>query len=115
MSTYELIFLGDIPYITDNLRNLYYYDPSTTWDTPKEFIHIGYNREGTPELVEDWRERLEPRLAAWKLSRSATVRGNPISRATKPSRAKRTTAGSAKAKSAPSPESGHVVDGTSAS
>lgn len=112
---YELVFLNGIPYVADNLRNLYYYDPVASWDTPETFIHIGTLRDGAADLLQDWRERLEPRLAAWKSSMSATERGHPIPRAPKPSRSKRTAANSAKTKSAPSAEGGLVVNGTGTS
>jgi len=92
MSTYELLFLYNIPFLSrvgDTTRTLYYYDAKQVGDN-SEPIAIGIrNEDGTIRLDEGWQVRIQPRIDAWRSSIASSERGVVQPRAPKPSKPKR--------------------------
>jgi hypothetical protein len=96
--SYELIFARGIPFWHHDGR-LFYYDPRSPCSGSDEDCLGTYDKATgdcallpEPEL----RSALASRLAAWRGALEPTERGKPITPATKPSRARRTTAKSGK-------------------
>ena len=112
MSAHELVFIHNIPFLTDSAGALYYYSGS---NTTKEPVHIGSLREGVVTLLDDWKARVKPSLDAWRTSLEPSKRGVPVPRAEKPTRAVRARTGgkSAGAKSPPRSDAGSSVPGAS--
>ena len=109
MSAHELVFIHNIPFLTDSAGALYYYSGS---HVVKEPIRIGSLREGVITLLDDWKARVEPSLDAWRSSLEPSKRGVPIPRAEKPPRAPRSRASTA-TKNPPSASAGSSVPGPS--
>jgi hypothetical protein len=110
MSTYELIFIHNIPFLADSTGAIFYYSGHCA---AKEQVHIGSYREGVLTLLDDWKARVEPNLDAWRASLEPSKRGTPLPRAEKPPRAVRGRAGkSAAAASSASSDTGPAVSRT---
>jgi len=93
MSSHELVFIHNIPFLVDSAGLVYYYSGT---NPGKEPVHIGSTREGILTLLDDWKARIEPNLAAWRASLEPSERGVPLPRAEKPPRAKRAAASGTK-------------------
>lgn len=90
MSTYELIYLYNIPFLRKaGDSKLYYYDARHIGDA-SEPIAIGNDVEGVPTLVPDWKKRIEHRVVAWRSTLVPSERGTIQARAPKPVKPKRT-------------------------
>ena len=109
MSAHELIFIHNIPFLTDSTGASYYYSGS---NATKEPVHIGSYREGVLTLLDDWKARVEPNLVAWRASLEPSKRGVPVPRAEKPARSPRARGKSAAEKGAASPDAGHSLPRT---
>ena len=91
MSSYELLFLHNIPFlVTPGANNLYYYDAEHIGDGT-EPIHLGTYTGTTLHLSEGWKERIQSRVDAFHGALKPTERGIVQPRAPKPSKPKRTT------------------------
>ena len=100
----ELIFACGIPFWHHDGR-LFYYDPRTPCTSSDADCLGAYDKAtGRCTLLDasELRSALEPRLATWRATLEPSERGKPIAPATKPSRARRTTAKSAKSSSSAS-------------
>ena len=109
MSSYELVFIRNIPFLSKSDGSLYYYDAESV-ATAKEPIHIGtYNKEhDTFTLFNDWKSRIEPLRAQWLTTLTIGERGAETPRAPKPKRvATKTT--NPKAKNPRGPKGGRNV------
>ena len=93
MTTYELIILGNVPFLGSNDGQLYYYDSKSVANSEKP-IHIGsYSKEhSTYTLDPTWKERVEPLVTPWRESLLTTERGINVVRAAKPPRTSAKTA-----------------------
>ena len=114
MTTYELIILGNVPFLGSNDWQLYYYDSKSVAASQKP-IHIGtYSKEhGTYTLIEGWKERVADTVRQFRDSLVPTERGIPVIRVAKPPRAAPKTA-SPKAKNPRSVKGRSKVAGTGA-
>ena len=93
MTSYELVFVRNIPFLLGNDKSLYYYDAESV-AASKEPIHIGtYDKEHDSfALFDDWKERVESLRAEWLDSLRAGDRGAETPRAPKPRRVAAKTA-----------------------
>ena len=91
MTSYELIFLHNIPFLVKpGDSSLYYYDAEHIGDGT-EPIHLGTYTGTTLHLSEGWKERIQSRIDAFRGALKPTERGIVQPRAPKPSKPKRTT------------------------
>ena len=109
MSSYELLFIRNIPFLSKSDGSLYYYDAESV-AASREPIHIGtYNKEhDTFTLVDDWKSRVESLRTQWLTTLAIGERGAETPRAPKPKRvATKTT--NTKAKNPRGPKGGRNV------
>jgi hypothetical protein len=87
MSSYELIFIRNIPFLSKSDGQLYYYDAVSVANA-REPVHIGtYDKEHDSfALFDNWKERVEPLRNHWLDSLVAGERGAETPRAPKPRR-----------------------------
>ena len=109
MSSYELIFVRNIPFLLGHDKALYYYDAESVARSD-EPIHIGtYDKEHDSfTLFDDWKERVESLRTQWLDSLCIGERGAETPRAPKPRRVAPKTA-SPKAKNTRGSKGGRNV------
>jgi hypothetical protein len=109
MSSYELVFIRNIPFLSKSDGTLYYYDAESV-AASKEPLHIGsYNKEhDTFTLFDDWQSRVEPLRTKWLETLAIGERGAETPRAPKPRRVA-TKAAAPKAKNPRGPKGGRNV------
>ena len=97
MTTYEQQVIDGVPVLISN-GSVFYYDPLTLpWSSsPKEPIRIGALTGDKLQLDADWRERVQPRIDAWRTTINPVGR-NEVVRAPKQSKPKRSPKSTAKA------------------
>jgi hypothetical protein len=96
MTTYEQQVIDGVPVLVSN-STVFYYDPLTLpWSSsPKEPIRIGALTGDKLHLDADWRERVQPRIDAWRTTINPVGR-NEVVRAPKQSKPKRSPKSTAK-------------------
>jgi len=87
MSSYELVFLRNIPFLSKSDGGLYYYDGNSVAHS-EEPVRIGtYNKEhDTFALVSDWKDRVKGLRERWLDGLIPGERGQGTPRAAKPKR-----------------------------
>jgi hypothetical protein len=96
MTTYEQQVIDGVPFLTSG-TSVFYYDPlALPWSSdPKEPIRIGVLTGTQLRLDEGWKERVQPRIDAWRTAVNPVGR-NEIIRAPKQSKPKRSPKSAAK-------------------
>ena len=96
MTTYEQQVIDGVPFLISG-SSIFYYDPlALPWSSdPKEPIRIGTLTGDKLHLDADWRERVQPRIDAWRTTINPVGR-NEVVRAPKQSKPKRSPKSAAK-------------------